>query len=180
MPESYYTIDTLVPPTSIGFLIKRCGVLMSQIGERRFASEPISFTQWLVMANLGRFDHLSATALSEETGYDMGALTRIVDGLESLGLVRRERSERDRRAVEIALTSEGRRRVQSAKRLVVELQNELVRPYSKQEIETLIGLMQRMLVRLQEAATPSPTPQPLRGRRLRGGTKRGKAWEAEK
>lgn len=168
MTESYYTVDTLEPPTSIGFLVKRCGVLMSQIAERRFASEPVSFAQWLVMANLGRFDQLSATALSEETGYDMGALTRIVDGLESLGLVRRERSERDRRAVEIALTTEGRRRVQSTKRLVVELLNELVAPYSKQEIETLIGLMQRMLVRLQEAAQASSGVEPQAAPRAQG------------
>ncbi len=159
MTESYYTVDTLEAQTSIGFLVKRCGVLMSQIAERRFASEPISFTQWLVLANLARFEHLSATALSEETGYDMGALTRIVDGLESAGLVRRERSERDRRAVEIALTAEGRRRVQSSKRLMVELLNGLVATYSKNEIDTLIALLQRMLQRLQEAAQASSAPE---------------------
>src|SRR5215469_2943975 len=102
MNEPHYTIDTLEPGTSLGFLVKRCGVLMTRIAERRFAGESVSFTQWIVLANLARFEHVSATKLSGETGYDMGALTRIVDDLEGGGLVRRERSQHDRRAVEIA------------------------------------------------------------------------------
>lgn len=92
MSEPYYTIDTLEPGKSIGFLVKRCGVLMTRVAERRFGTEPVSFVQWLVLASLGRYEHVSATKLSEETGYDMGALTRIVDVLERGGLLRRERS----------------------------------------------------------------------------------------
>jgi DNA-binding MarR family transcriptional regulator len=100
----------------------------------------------------------------------MGALTRVVDELERRGLVRRERSRRDRRAVEIAITAAGRRQAESAKRVVVALLNELVEPYSDAEIATLIELMQRMLVRLQDyaaasAADPPPAPQVPRPRR---------------
>ena len=157
MTEPYYCADTLDPAKSVGFLLKRCGILMSQMAERRFAPEPVSFTQWIVLATLMRFDHLSATALSAETGHDMGALTRLVDDLEAKGLVRRARSEHDRRAIEIALTSSGRRRAESGKRVVVELLNLLVSPYSRQEIETLIGLMQRMLGHLQDAVTAQAT-----------------------
>jgi DNA-binding MarR family transcriptional regulator len=172
MAEPFYSVDTLEPAKSIGFLLKRCGILMSQIAERRFASEPISFTQWLVLATLTRYEQLSATALSGETGHDMGALTRIVDDLEEKGLVRRERCERDRRAVEITLTSEGRRRVQSGKRVVVELLNLLAAPYSRAEIETLIGLLQRMLTHLQQAEIPessraAPVAELSRPRKVR-------------
>jgi DNA-binding MarR family transcriptional regulator len=158
MNECHYTIDTLEPGRSIGFLVKRCGVLMTRVAERRFASGPVSFTQWLVLANLTRFEHVSATLLSEETGYDMGALTRIVDGLEKDGLVRRERCKHDRRAVEIAITSEGQRRLQGGKRVLVDLLNELVAPYTRHELDTLLGLMQRMLLRLQEADAQAPAP----------------------
>lgn len=158
MPQSYYTIDSLEAGKSIGFLIKRCGGLMSQLAERRFTSEQVSFTQWMVLANLARFEHLTATALSAETCHDMGALTRIVDDLEEAGLVRRERSERDRRVVEITLTPDGRRHLQRGKRLVVELLNSLIAPFSRQEMETLIGLLQRMMARLQEADGTSSIP----------------------
>lgn len=168
MAEPFYTVDTLEPPTSIGFLVKRCGGLMSQLAERRFAAERVSFTQWMVIANLGRFERLTATALSAETCHDLGALTRIVDDLEAEGLVRRERTERDRRVVEITLTPEGRRYLQAGKRLVVELLNSLAEPFSRQELETLITLLQRMMARLQKEAertTPVQEPQPQQPRR---------------
>lgn len=161
MTQPFYTVDTLEPGKSIGFLVKRCGGLMSQLAERRFAAEQVSFTQWMVIAHLARFAHLTATELSAETCHDMGALTRIVDDLEEAGLARRERSERDRRVVEIALTPEGRRYLQTGKRLVVELLNSLVEPFSRDELETLITLLQRLMARLQEAQQITPAPQPL-------------------
>ncbi len=90
----------------------------------------------------------------------MGALTRIVDDLEAEGLVRRERSERDRRVVEITLTPEGRRHLQTGKRIMVELLNSLVAPFSRQELETLIALMQRLMARLHEAEGAASEAQP--------------------
>ena len=160
MADPFYTVDSLEAPKSIGFLLKRCGGLMSQLAERHFATEQVSFTQWMVIAILGRYERLTATALSEETCHDMGAMTRIVDDLEEEGLVRRERTERDRRVVEIALTPQGRRYLQTGKRLVVELLNSLVEPFSRQELETLIVLLQRLMTRLQEAQVTTPPTQP--------------------
>jgi DNA-binding MarR family transcriptional regulator len=159
MSQPFYTVDTLEAGKSVGFLVKRCGALMSQVAERRFTAEQVSFTQWMVIANLARFEHLTATELSAETCHDMGALTRIVDDLEAAGLARRQRSERDRRVVEITLTPEGRRHLQAGKRLVVELLNSLMAPFSRQEIETLIVLLQRLMERLQDAERTSPVPE---------------------
>ena len=174
MPQPFYTVDTLEAGKSIGFLIKHSGGLMSQLAERRFAAEDVSFMQWVVLATLDRHDHLTATALSAETCHDMGAMTRIVDDLEEGGLVRRERSERDRRVVEIALTPKGRQHLQGGKRLVVELLNSLVAPFSRQEIEALIGLLQRMMARLEEAAVADAAgsaPEPQVAPRARRGVR---------
>lgn len=178
MSQPYYTIDNLEAGKSIGFLVKRCGGLMSQLAERRFAAERVSFMQWMVIANLARFEHLTASALAAETCHDMGALTRIVDGLEKEGLARRERSARDRRVVEIALTPEGRRQLQAGKRLVVELLNSLAVPFSRQELETLIALMQRMLARLQEAEGMASAAQPAPEVSRRGRARRTRAGGA--
>lgn len=171
MSQPYYTIDNLEAGKSIGFLVKRCGGLMSQIAERRFAAEQVSFMQWMVLANLARFEHLTATALAAETCHDMGALTRIVDGLEKEGLVRRERSEHDRRVVEITLTPEGARQLQAGKRIVVELLNAVVAPFSRQELESLITLMQRLLARMQDAEGATQASQPQKAQRPRRGTR---------
>jgi DNA-binding MarR family transcriptional regulator len=171
MSRAYYNVDNLDRSNSVGFLVKRCGVLMSQLAERRFEGTSVSFTQWLALIWLSTQDsQISATQLSAEMGHDMGALTRIVDELERRGLVRRERSHRDRRAVEIAVTAAGRRQAQSAKRVIVELLNQLVEPFNDAEIDTLIGLLHRLLARLQQTlATPAPAPvRPARGARRKG------------
>jgi len=156
MPAHYYTVESLEAERSVGFLIKRCGVLMTQFAERSFESQPISFTQWVVLMTLGQRSHVSPTELSANIGHDMGALTRLVDELHREGLVRRERSEEDRRAVEIAITAEGRRVANSGKRVVVDLLNQLVEPYSAEEIESLIVLLQKFLARMQAVGETEP------------------------
>jgi DNA-binding MarR family transcriptional regulator len=161
MAEPYYTLETLEPERSVGFLIKRCGVLMTQIAERSFESQPISFTQWIILISLTQRTHASPTELTAFMGHDMGALTRLVDELERNALVRRERPEHDRRAVQIAITPEGRRLAHAGKRIVADLLNKLVEPYSTMEIDLLISLLQRLLAQMQEAAkvmTPAEPP----------------------
>lgn len=161
----YYTLESFKPETSVGFLIKRCGALMSQIAERQFRSLPISFTQWTILIRLAQLPHASPTELSAYTGHDMGALTRVVDELERNALVHRERGQQDRRAVQIAITPEGRRLAQAGKRAIVGLLNNILEPYSKADIDALISLLQRFLAQMQEAgrdATERPVaaPQP--------------------
>jgi DNA-binding MarR family transcriptional regulator len=159
MAKPYYTIETLEPGNSIGYLVKRCGVLMTQVAERRFESTSVSFTQWLVLVRLwGREEPISATQLSRELCHDMGALTRVVDELERRGLVRRERSRRDRRAVELAITASGCREAESGKRVIVELLNELAEHYSASELDVLVGLLQRMMAVLQSTADADTSP----------------------
>lgn len=160
MPEKYYIPESFKPETSVGFLIKRCGAMMSQIAERRFESLPISFTQWTILVRLAQVPHASPTDLSLYTGHDMGALTRVVDELERGALVHRARSQQDRRAVEIAITPEGRRLVQVGKRIIVDLLNGLLESYSRADVDAFIALLQRFLVQCskpQEALPPRRT-----------------------
>jgi DNA-binding MarR family transcriptional regulator len=160
MRKPYYTLETLEADKSVGYLLKRCGVVMTAVAEQSFEALPISFTQWIVLTHLGRQDHISATQLSAELGHDMGALTRVVDALERRGLARRERSSRDRRAIEIAITPAGRRQALEGRHLIVELLNRLVEPLTAPEIDTLIGLLQRLLGHLQSVAGAKPVVPP--------------------
>jgi DNA-binding MarR family transcriptional regulator len=162
MRRPYYTLETLDANNSVGYLLKRCGVLMTAVAEQRFATLSISFTQWIVLTHLAQQEHISATQLSAHIGHDMGALTRVVDELERRGFVRRERSSRDRRAVEIAIPPAGRRQAREARRLIVQLLNRLVEPFTDPEVDTLIGLLQRLLGHLQsEAGSKAPVPPSL-------------------
>ena len=176
MRQPYYSLESLEANKSVGYLLKRSGLLMTQVAERRFEDLPISFSQWVVLIHLAQQQHVSATALSAHVGQDMGALTRVVDELERLGFARRERSRRDRRAVEIAITAAGRREAKSASRVVVQLLNRLVEPFTDHEIDTLLALLQRLHAHLQEAVAPqaalAPAPKTAALERPRRGARK--------
>jgi len=164
--QPYYTVESFEPIRSIGFLINRCGTLMSAVAESKFEGQPISFTQWMVLMKLRFHTQLSATQLSEEIGHDMGALTRLIDGLERSGFVRRERSRQDRRAVEITLTAAGRRQVEGSIRVLVDALNELVAPFSRSEVDAMIAQLQRLLGVLQDYVDGVPDARAVAERPL--------------
>ena len=155
MARPYYTLESLVPERSVAFLIRRCGMLMVQVAEARFASQPISLVQWQILMWLTRSPHASPSELSRHLGHDLGALTRVVDGLERNALVHRRRSAHDRRAVEIEITPEGRGLAHTGKQFVVQLLNELLEPFSKAEVDVLISLLLRLVTRMQQVAQPA-------------------------
>jgi DNA-binding MarR family transcriptional regulator len=169
MRKPYYTQQNLQRENSVGFLVKRCGLLMTQVAERRFEQSSVSFTQWLALIGLSMEEKpVSATQLSKDLCHDMGALTRVVDDLERRGLLRRERSRTDRRTVEIRITAEGARLADEAKQVIVELLNELVGPFSLREVTTLISLLGRLRQHLEAAAvreSPAGSAAPTPARR---------------
>ena len=149
MAGRYSTEDNLQSINSVGYLLKRCGTLMMQIADRRFEGRPISFTQWIILIRLTQQTHIAPTERAEHLGHDMCALTRLVDDLQKKGLVSRERSESDRRAVQITATEEGRHLAAATKKYVVDLANELVAPYTAAETDQLISILHRLMLHME-------------------------------
>jgi DNA-binding MarR family transcriptional regulator len=160
MSEPYYAEESIDLGQSVGHLLKRCGALMTQIAERRFASAPISFTQWIILTRLVRGQPASPTELSASLGHDMGALTRVVDDLVRNNLVQREHRVHDRRSVQITVTPEGRRVAQVTDQIMVDLLNELLAPYSREEVDAFISMLQRFLSRMPELARSGASQVP--------------------
>lgn len=71
------------------------------------AAHDLSLTQLRVLGIL-RDRRVGVTALASYLGLDKSTLSGLVDRAERRGLVRRERSPLDRRAVDVLLTPEGR------------------------------------------------------------------------
>jgi DNA-binding MarR family transcriptional regulator len=87
----------------------------------------------------------TAADIGRELSHDAGAMTRMIDKLETAGLVRRVPRERDRRAADLELTKEGRRVHEEVKRVQVTLLNRMLRGFSKTEARTLEKLLKRLL-----------------------------------
>ena len=66
----------------------------------------ISFQQILAIANIDD-DGLEMSSLSKTLGIDNSTGTRLIDGLETKGLVKRVRDKLDNRIVKIFLTNKG-------------------------------------------------------------------------
>jgi DNA-binding MarR family transcriptional regulator len=91
-----------------------------------------------------------AADISRNLNHDSGALTRVVDQLEGRGLIERTRSTEDRRMVELALTPDGRTAVDASVPLVVDHVNRLFEDFSREDLDMLIGMLKRMIDKLQD------------------------------
>ena len=99
---------------------------------------------------------MSPSELSTETGHDMGGLTRVVDALEQARLVKRERSQADRRVVRIAITASGIRQVERSLAAAVVVFNQILEPFSNRDFEALVALLQRLRGRLHQYVKTKP------------------------
>ena len=68
----------------------------------------ITIEQWSVLYHLWKQDGMSQQLLCDATFRDKPSITRLVDNLEKLKLVKRNASKEDRRKNLIVLTDEGR------------------------------------------------------------------------
>jgi DNA-binding MarR family transcriptional regulator len=130
---------------AVGRLIKQ--VFSSLVRGVDQHMQPLELTamQWepLLLLFIERAD--TVAALARETYVNCSAMTRMLDRLEDKKLVRRRRSEADRRVVHIELTSKGSAVGDDIQPVVnAELRRHL-RGFSEEEISTLADFLRRML-----------------------------------
>jgi DNA-binding MarR family transcriptional regulator len=152
MTVDHYSPATYKARTSIGYLVRRASNLMVPRIEAAFARHEITFVQWLVLMYLR--DELARTPaeICRELCHDSGALTRVIDQLSERGFIERRRSTEDRRSVELFLTEEGRRTVESLVPPVVGCLNAALESFSAEEVGTLT----RLLTKLVDALPATP------------------------
>jgi DNA-binding MarR family transcriptional regulator len=85
----------------------------------------------------------TVTALAERLSVGKPTISRQVSALESLGLVLREPSAEDRRAMDLRLTDEGRARLTAARLRSKEQFRALLKEWPIEDVETLADLLSR-------------------------------------
>jgi DNA-binding MarR family transcriptional regulator len=95
------------------FLLDRTARRVKQYAQRRFKDLGFNITvdQWLVLRHLYDREDLNQKALAEIINKDTPTLTRIIDLLCDKGLTKRKISPDDRRSFNVALTPQGRKKV---------------------------------------------------------------------
>jgi DNA-binding MarR family transcriptional regulator len=123
--------------TPLGLAFKR----MMALVERETG---LSAPKWFVLVILSRYDGLGQGEISQLFEVEPSRVTRIGQGLESDGLVRRERDSEDNRVVRMYLTEEGRLRLQGLPDLNRRVEGRIREVLSEEEHEELrrmLGLL---------------------------------------
>jgi DNA-binding MarR family transcriptional regulator len=139
--------------SSVGYLLKRAHVLLVDQLEAAVAESDITATQWVVLMYLRDGLAINASDLCSQLRHDSGALTRVIDQLEARGLVQRERSREDRRAVQLRLTAAGIDTVAALIPSVVDKLNFALREFSRAEAAELNRLLTKLITSLDAAGT---------------------------
>ncbi|MDK1376882.1 MULTISPECIES: MarR family transcriptional regulator [unclassified Sinorhizobium] len=132
-------------------LLGRLGRLRAHIAREQetvFAKYELTSASFDVLATLRRSGppfQLSPGELLAATMVTSGTMTNRIDQLEKAGLVERLDNPEDRRGVIIALTPEGRKRIDAAVTAHVANQQRLVADLRPEERETLDVLLRKFL-----------------------------------
>ena len=111
----------------------------------------LSATEHKALDLLSRSGALTAGQLAEVTGLTTGAITGLIDRLEKMGFVRRERSSSDRRKVVICPIVEKMEREIAPLFVSISKQMEnLLSGYSEQELAIIQDFVSRSIAVLQE------------------------------
>ncbi|HEX2087721.1 MAG TPA: MarR family transcriptional regulator [Solirubrobacteraceae bacterium] len=97
-------------------------------------------------------DRATQQELGALLGIDRSTMVSLVDQLESAGLAKRRASATDRRVRQISITPKGRRRLQRARELISEVEDEVLAGLGTEERRDLMTLLRRAL----DASPPQP------------------------
>jgi MarR family transcriptional regulator, organic hydroperoxide resistance regulator len=93
---------------ALPYLIARAGTRMGQAFSKELKRFQISLTDWRVCVALHHQPDQRLSDLAAHTSTEPSTLSRVVDGLLQRGLVARDRSDDDGRALALRLTEVGR------------------------------------------------------------------------
>lgn len=104
----------------------------------------LSVTEWRVLAILGRFPGLTASAVIERGAMDKVSVSRAVSKLDEKGLVSRTALEEDRRCVTLKLSRPGMRLFEAVIPGAIAYEQRLLESLGTAERATLNSLLERL------------------------------------
>ena len=88
--------------------------------------------------------------LADEMGITKQQLTKLVNDLEAMGLVKRIHDEKNRRQVYVTLTDEGRNEFEEVKQAMLACTVSGLREFSPEELELLEDCLEKLIPLLEK------------------------------
>ena len=137
-----------------GRLLRRIDRLALAFVEARFPDTGLSFTHWISLKLIKDGVVTTPGDLSRELSQTTGAITRLIDALETRGLIARNRSGSDRRSIGLEITDAGRSAVHALADHVVGSWNEILSDFDDEEFRNLLNGLTKLLAALERKAVP--------------------------
>jgi DNA-binding MarR family transcriptional regulator len=129
---------------SVGFLLAKAYQRACAIFKEEFENYDLTPQQFGLLAFLWMEDGLSQTELSVKSQIDRTTIGGLIDRLEKESLVRRLPHPEDRRAYRICLTNKGKTLRNELCIIADRTKDRIVAPLTKQELDTLIKLLEKL------------------------------------
>jgi DNA-binding MarR family transcriptional regulator len=128
------------------FITGKASTAIARRLQRKFnqASLNLTIEQWSVLYHLWKEDGRSQQDLCNATFRDKPSITRLVDNLEKLNLVKRVAAEKDRRINRIYLTKQAQKIQEQAMELAEETLNEALEGVSAEHVNLCKEVLQKV------------------------------------
>ena len=142
----------IVVDNAIGFWVHRVYQASRNEMYRQFheQGEDITPEQWAVLIRLWELDGQTQSALSDGTFRDRPTMSRIVDAMQTRGLVTRIMDKTDGRVRKIHLTNKGKALEKKLVPIVQKIVDQMVQRIDESDLETTLSTLRRMFANLAE------------------------------
>ncbi len=106
--------------------------------------------QVLFILSMPEYAQPTMSFLADEMGITKQQLTKLVNDLESMGLVKRLHDERNRRQVYVTLTDDGRNEFEEVKQAMLECTVDRLKGFSEDELECLEDCLEKLIPLLEK------------------------------
>ena len=134
-----------------GFITGKASTAIARRLQKNFKLNNVDITieQWSVLYHLWKDDGMSQQALCDATFRDKPSITRLVDNLEKLKLVKRVASKDDRRINMIYLTPEAQQLQEQTMEIANQTLNEALSGVTNGQIEIAKEVLQQVYENLK-------------------------------
>ena len=139
----HYTSESFSLTHSVGFLLTKARNLITAEMDTALKDLDITGPQMGIILAMQRGLASTPFELSKMLSVDTGLMTRMLDKLETKGLLERSRSLDDRRVVNLILTKKGEEIAGEIPKIAPEVLNARLKKFTKAEFEELCRLLNK-------------------------------------
>lgn len=144
-PADFFRANDWRPEESLAYLLGQPFGLMNEAMDSALESTGLTHAQWVPLLKLHLGEASTVGDLGRKSQINAGAMTRMLDRLETKDLVQRVRCGKDRRIVRIELTRAGRDTAKEIPAALSKCMNALLAGFTLDEWRQLQRLLKRVI-----------------------------------